>query len=114
MALQEGFRMKQKGSRRTRKGHLQEGEREPVRMPGGSGRSGRFGKKHSHQDDVSRMRGLRTTRPSGDRKSCHGRAGSTNCSWNAAKRTGSTVYTVLPFFVSASRNAMLRAVQFFS
>lgn len=33
---------------------------------------------------------------------------------DGCKRTGSTVYTVLPFFVSASRNAMLRAVQFFS
>jgi len=38
----EGFWTKQSGTRRTRKGHLQEGEREPVRMPGGSGRPGRL------------------------------------------------------------------------
>ncbi|OXL32990.1 hypothetical protein CA284_22655 [Enterobacter mori] len=56
MAQQEGFRMKQSGSRRMRKGHLQEGEREPVRMVGGSGRPGRFRMKQSRQDDVSRMR----------------------------------------------------------
>ncbi|ASB76375.1 hypothetical protein B7457_20175 [Enterobacter hormaechei subsp. hoffmannii] len=51
---QEGFRMKQSGSRRMRKGHLQEGEREPVRMVGGSGWPGRFRTKPTRQDDVSR------------------------------------------------------------
>ena len=55
MALQEGFRMKQSGSRRMRKGHLQEGEREPVRMVGGSGRPRRFRMKLTRQDDVGRM-----------------------------------------------------------
>ena len=39
-----------------RKGHLQEGEREPVRKNGGSGWPGRFRMKQTHQDDVSRMR----------------------------------------------------------
>ncbi|MGS6372276.1 hypothetical protein ACVGX7_05365 [Enterobacter hormaechei] len=54
MTPQEGFRMKQSGSRRMRKGHLQEGEREPVSMVGGSGWPGRFRMKPTHQDDVSR------------------------------------------------------------
>ncbi|ARU83270.1 hypothetical protein A8A57_22040 [Lelliottia amnigena] len=52
----KGFWMKRTGSRRTRKGHLQEGEREPLRMNGGSGWPGRFRMKLSYQDDMSRMR----------------------------------------------------------
>ncbi len=55
MALQEGFRMKRSGLRRMRKGHLQEGEREPVRMVGGSGKPGRFRMKQTRQEDVCRM-----------------------------------------------------------
>ena len=55
MALQEGFWMKRSGSRRMRKGHLQEGECEPVRMVGGSGRPGRFRMKQTRQEDVCRM-----------------------------------------------------------
>jgi len=58
MARQEGFRIEAKGSRRMRKGHLQEGEREPVRMVGGSGRPGRFGMKQTRQEDVCRMHWL--------------------------------------------------------
>lgn len=58
MALQEGFRMKQSGYRRMRNGHLQEGEREPVRMVGGSGRPGRFRMRQTRQEDVCKMHWL--------------------------------------------------------
>ncbi len=114
MALQEGFRMKQKGSRRTRKGHLQEGEREPVRMPGGSGRSGRFGKKHSHQDDVSRMRGYGRPGPRATGKVVTDEQGAQIVAGMLRNEPGALFIQCSLFFVSASRNAMLRAVQFFS
>ena len=68
-----------------------EGEREPLRMIGGSGWRTFQDETDTSGRCVQDANSLRMNRPSGFRKSCHGRAGSINCSWNAAKRTGSTV-----------------------
>lgn len=97
-----GFRMKRRITQERVKGHLQDGEREPDGISGGSGRSGHtqgLGEITSGWCDAGSNR-LWMNRSGDHRKSCHGRAGSTKSSWIAAKRTGSTVFTVLPFFVS--------------
>lgn len=72
MTPQEGFRMKQSGSRRMRKGHL--GKENESRSGWSVGQDG-----GTFQDETytsgrceQEAKGKGMTRPSGIRKSCHG------------------------------------------
>ena len=71
--------------------------------------------KHSHQDGVSRMQqvyGCPGLRARG--KVVTDEQGAQIVAGMLRNEPGALFYTVLPFFISTFRNAMLRAIPFFS